>query len=118
MSADVPQIGDIVRSARDGLGLSQIELAQKSGITKHTIWAMETNRSFPSHDVLRKLVLALDITADQIVVPDRVVRTIEQEQFFSKYLGLDDYEEGLVNDFVDSLYRQRALRCNVPEKQS
>ena len=117
MSAEEPQIGDIIRSARIGMGLSQSELEQKSGISKHTIGAMETDQSLPSFGVLRKLVRALEISSERLVNPDRVSCTLKEEQSFSVFKALDEYEKEVTLGFMQNLLRLRALRHDEPEKQ-
>jgi transcriptional regulator with XRE-family HTH domain len=115
MSAAIPQIGGIVRSARESLGLTQSELARKTSVSKHTILMVENNQRYPSFEVLYRLVHALDISADLIVCPHRLTCTPEQERFIREFLSCDDREQKILEKLFRCLLR--ALRQDVPEKQ-
>ncbi len=117
MSADNPQIGDIIRSARISLGLSQSELGQKCGISKHTVGALEVDKSLPSFSVLRKLCRALEVSSDRLVSPGLVTYTLKEEQSISVFKTLDEYEQEVALEFMLNLLRLRALRHKWPEKQ-
>jgi putative transcriptional regulator len=112
MPAENPQIGGIVRSARKGIGLSQYDLSEKSGVSKNTINAVENNKRAPSLMVFIRLVRALGVSADLFVHPDRVSYTPEQEQFVGEMLTCNERER------KDLRYLLRALRHDVSEKQS
>ncbi len=117
MSADNPQIGDIIRSARVSLGLSQSELGQKCGVSKHTVGAWEIDRSLPSFDVLRKLCRALEISSDRLVNPVLTTYTLREEQSISVFKALDEYEQEVALKYMLDLIRLRALRHKESEKQ-
>ncbi len=114
MSADIPQIGGIVRSAREAMGLTQPELAKKTSVSKQTIIAVENNHGYPSYEVFYRLVHALDISAELIVYPHRVSCTLEQEQLIRELLGSDDRTQEIAFKLLHCLLR--ALRQDVPEK--
>ena len=117
MSAEYPQISGIVRNARKSLGLSQSELAKKSGISRHTIGEVETNKRMPSLDAFCQLIRALDISADRYVYPHHERCKPEHEQFFNEFLNCDEYEQEILIGMMRSLHHLRALRHNEPEKQ-
>lgn len=56
-----------LRTAREGLGLSQAELAQAVGVTQGAITHIEVGRKRPSVDLLVRLGAALSIPADELV---------------------------------------------------
>jgi transcriptional regulator with XRE-family HTH domain len=111
MSAEMPQIGGIVRSAREAMELTQSELAKKIAVSKQTIIAVENNQRYPSFEVFYRLVHALDISADLIVFPHRMTYTLEQEQFIRELFSRDERDQRIFH------YLLRALRQDVPEKQ-
>jgi transcriptional regulator with XRE-family HTH domain len=112
MPAGTPQIGGIIRSARESMGLSLSELAKLSSVPKQTIGLVENNKRMPSLKVFCRLVHALDISADRVVYPHRASRALEHEQFFNGYLALDKHEQRFMQIIL------RALRHDASEKQS
>lgn len=48
MHIEVAQMGDIVRSAREAKGLSQVALAKEIATSKQTIVALENNQRNPT----------------------------------------------------------------------
>ncbi len=109
MSAVIPLIGDIMRSARKDLGLSQSDLSKKCSIPKQTIGLVENNRRMPSYEVFYRLVHALDISADRVVCPHRAKNVQKHEQFFNGYLGLDERGQRFMQHVL------RALQNDVSE---
>jgi uncharacterized protein len=60
MSADRLNAGELLRRARRGAGLSQVELAHRAGITQSVISAYESGHRQPSLRTLAALVKAAD----------------------------------------------------------
>src|SRR5688500_9668638 len=56
-----------LRAARDLRGLSQSELAVKSGLQPSAISHFEQNRRAPSFDNLKRLANALNVTTDYLL---------------------------------------------------
>lgn len=61
METRVRSIGDKVRQLRKSHGWTQQELADKAGITKQTVWNLESARSAPGTGTLMKLADALGV---------------------------------------------------------
>ncbi len=99
MPAGDPQIGGIIRSARESMGLSQSDLARKISVPKQTI------------SLFSRLVHALDISADRALDHLRDERALEDEQFFYRYLALKKRDKRVLQSVL------RALQDDVPEKQ-
>ena len=65
-------MGYKLRATREAMRLTQDELAKKSGVSRQTIVAIETDESYnPTFNTLVKLAMALDTTVDQIFFADR-----------------------------------------------
>ena len=67
-----PRIGKRFKEAREKIGLTQEELAEKSGLSTNYISTVERGSSFPRCEKLILLMNALDTSADAIfcdVVP-------------------------------------------------
>ncbi len=60
-----------LRALRAGAGLSQAELAQRSGLSQDTISGLETCRHAPSRRTLKKLAEALGTTPDALAAPEQ-----------------------------------------------
>lgn len=58
---------DLLRDTRESKGLSQAELAQKTGFQPSAISHFESGRRAPSFDNLRKLADALSVTIDYLL---------------------------------------------------
>ena len=61
-------LGDRLRAVRRRLGVSQGELAEKSGVEQQSIRRVEGNeRLYMRSDVLARLVKALGVSADELL---------------------------------------------------
>jgi transcriptional regulator with XRE-family HTH domain len=58
---------DRLRQARDSRGLSQVELASKTGMQSAAISHFETGQRSPSFENLRKLADALSVSVDYLL---------------------------------------------------
>ena len=66
-------MGYRIREVREKKGLSQTELSQRSGITRQTIWKLETeDGAITTTDTLLKLAKAMDTTVGEIFFADVV----------------------------------------------
>jgi transcriptional regulator with XRE-family HTH domain len=66
-------MGFKIREIRENQKMSQEELAKKSGVSRGTIWALETGRSkMTTTKTLVKLAKALNTSIDQIFFEDDV----------------------------------------------
>jgi transcriptional regulator with XRE-family HTH domain len=67
-----------IRSLRTGLGLSQEELAEKTGLSLRTIQRIESGETKPRGDSLRRLCEALGATMD-VFIDDKTFEGNDQE---------------------------------------
>ncbi|MCL1874675.1 MAG: helix-turn-helix domain-containing protein [Synergistaceae bacterium] len=76
--------GEKIKSARLALNLSQIELAEKAGVTERSIYSYEQTGTFPKSTVLKKLAGALDVTVSYLLDESETDKraNIDQELFF------------------------------------
>jgi transcriptional regulator with XRE-family HTH domain len=108
---DIPRIGRIARSAREGMDLSQSELAKKIGFSKQAVNALENDQCLPKYEMFYKLVRALNISADLFIYSDRAQNTPEQEQFIHEMLTCSEHERNVLRSLL------RARRHDVTERQ-
>lgn len=59
--------GEIMRMHRERAGLSQYELAELSGVTQKTIWALEHDKNNGSVTTVELLADALGLSIDEYV---------------------------------------------------
>lgn len=62
-------MGENIKRIRENKGLTRAELAQKSNITRATIWRIETHPGYvTTTETLLKLAKALDVDASEFFV--------------------------------------------------
>ena len=60
-------VGDAIKSLRKKKGLSQKELAQRSGLSANAMCSIEKNEAFPSRDSIDRICKALDIPTSYLM---------------------------------------------------
>jgi transcriptional regulator with XRE-family HTH domain len=77
--------GKKLKNARLAMNLSQIELAEKAGITERSIYNYEQTGTFPKSTVLKKLAEALNVTVNYLLDEDETDKHahIEHELFIA-----------------------------------
>lgn len=63
-------VGSRIRQERNKLGLELRELARLSGVPERTLADIEREVSSPRADNLKRLIIALGCTADQVIFDD------------------------------------------------
>ena len=61
-----------IRSRRKALGLSQEELAKRCGVSRQTVNAIENDKYDPTLSLAFSLAKELQLTVDELFVPDVV----------------------------------------------
>lgn len=92
------EIGNKLRSRRTELGLSRIELAEQIHVTASSIANYENGISYPKHDTLIALILALKIDANYLY------RDYLTNNKISEYFGHE-----LSPDEQEALFKYRRL---------
>lgn len=66
-------MGNKIKEYREKIGMSQSELAKISGVSRGTIWALETNQNYTTTTrTLAKISKALNTTIDNIFFAESV----------------------------------------------
>ena len=66
-------MGYKIKEKRESLGLTRDELSKKSGVSRATIWAIETNPEYiTTTKTLSKLAFALNTTVDALFFESNV----------------------------------------------
>ena len=72
-------LGSIIKSARLKKGLTQEALAEIVGVGLRHIMGIENEGSYPSYDVLYKIIRELHISADIIFYPEKLSKDAQLE---------------------------------------
>lgn len=80
MNVILNNLGATIKQARLSANLTQDELAEQIGVTSRYIMALENEHKQPSFEVLCKLILVLNIPADNIFYPENKHTENEKEQ--------------------------------------
>lgn len=80
MNVILNNLGSTIKQARIAANLTQDELAEHIGVTGRYIMALENEHKQPSFEVLCKLILVLNIPADNIFYPENKHTENEKEQ--------------------------------------
>ena len=71
--SEVKKVGYRIREIRESIGMSQAELCEKSGITRATIWKLETgDNEVTTSKTLLKIADALGVTVGELFLPREV----------------------------------------------
>ncbi len=108
MHTDMPQMGRILRKSREAKGLTQKEVAKRAQIALRTFIDIENNKRFPTHEVFYRILHVLDISADRIFWPEKVINSTEQEQVIREFMACSELEQGVISKTMRALIR--ALR--------
>ncbi len=63
-------LGNKILEIREIKGISQQQLATKAGLSKALITHIETGKRYPSDKALQKIIVALEITEDEILTEE------------------------------------------------
>ena len=59
--------GENLRKARKAAGMTQIELARKTGITERSVYNYEKNSRAPKIDIVERFAQALDVPSEMLL---------------------------------------------------
>ena len=84
----VSTVGANIKRLRRERGMKQIDLAKKTRIQRETISKYENGVHEPTVSILNKLADALNVSVDQLIARDKIIRTETDENLcliMSKY---------------------------------
>lgn len=99
-------LGENIKALRKGHGWTQVELAQKVGVTQVSVTAYETNRKRPTLDKIRRIAKLFSVDINELLgdeelsiseekkVPHKNRRIIQMQKHFES-LGPDDQKSVL-----------------------
>jgi transcriptional regulator with XRE-family HTH domain len=103
---------DILRKTREEKGLSQADLAEKTGFQPSAISHFEAGRRSPSFDNLRRLADALSVTIDFLLgrQPDPQPAGPAAEQLFRNFEQMTSEDQDTLNSFAKMLAEKNKNR--------
>lgn len=98
-------IGERIKNRRTSLGISQVSLADKVGISKQSLYKYENGiiTNIPS-DKISQIAVVLDTTPAYLMGWDKKGEdTTLEEKLLARYMDLDDLDQAMV---------RRLLKCD------
>ena len=109
MELDYSLIGKRIAKRRRDLGLKQIQVCERAGISDKYLSAIERAKSIPSLEVIMRLSLALDTTPDSLLIGS-VRFADEQWRDIAELLKLlDSNKLALAKNFLCWLSEQKGI---------
>lgn len=115
MQYNITLLGQVLRDARKAKGITQAALAEKSNVALRTIAAVEKGKRYPKLEIFYKIIRALDISADQIFWPEKMIYTGEQVQVIREFLECSEWEQDIIVKTMRVLVR--SIRGNGKEQE-
>ena len=92
------KIGHIISKLRYDKGYSQIEMAEKLGVTKGAVGMWETDKRKPDYDILIKIADLFDVTTDYLL-SHSVSTEYTEEPIIENTYETDEITLRMVNTF-------------------
>ena len=85
--------GNLISQIRKEKGLTQMQLAQKLGVSNATISKWETAKGFPDISLIEPLAETLDISVSEILTGERFEKNDETEELLNDLVDLSINEQ-------------------------
>jgi transcriptional regulator with XRE-family HTH domain len=108
-------IGERIKELRVQKKMTQSDLAKEVGLTYVQVGRYETQKSFPSAEVVQKLAQALDTTTDYLMngATDNATAQLADKELlrqFKEVEKLDAEDKHLIKTFLDAFITKRHLQ--------
>jgi len=105
------ETGKIIASLRDKKGLSQTELADKSGVSRVMIGKYERGEAMPSIDAAKKIADALEVSLDYLV-GEGINSKLDRQALkrLQDLEHLEDDKKKMLFDLIDTYIRDAKAR--------
>ena len=105
---------EIIRNRRTALGMSQAELAEKTGVSRNTVAGWETGHSRPDPDTIPKLCDALRISINRFFGRESK-RTEAEQKILSLFASLESGDRQVILWQMEALRDRRAAQRAAEE---
>lgn len=103
--------GENLKKARKAVGMTQIELARKTGVTERSVYNYEKNDRAPKISIVEKFASALGTSAEVLLDLDlsknHTFDSLEQEKLLFKLKQL--FESGIEDKEKETFFKKVAL---------
>ncbi len=105
------ETGKIIAGLRDKKGMSQTELADKSGVSRVMIGKYERGEAAPSIDAAKKIADALEVSLDNLV-GEGIYKNFDKKtlQRFKELDNLEEEKKKTLFDLIDTYIRDAKAR--------
>ncbi|MEA5143427.1 MAG: helix-turn-helix transcriptional regulator [Oscillibacter sp.] len=107
MEIILTNLGTTIKQARLSANLTQDELAEQIGITGRYIMALENEHKHPSFEVLCRIILTLNIPADNIFYPESQNTENEKEQLIRLLSRCDERDLKIITATVKAVLESK-----------
>ena len=101
--------GDRLRAIRKGLGMTQMQLSDKTGLSQSNINTWERNRSLPLPHGLIKLADCFGCSVDYLLGREVQEHALE-DPFIAKYKKLTQEKKNLLKGYLDRLSEENEAK--------
>ena len=104
------ELGIRIRKARNGVGLTQKQLADLVGVAPNTVWAWEAGRMKPVHDNLVEIAFHCGTGVRELEGRDVVISELRKEAEVSFRDAVDDLPDEdveSIQEFIDFVRARR-----------
>ena len=92
-----------LRTTRTEVGLTQVLLAEKSGIESRTIIKIESGQGNPTFTTLYPMIRTLHKSADSLFFPEQHLHTSEKERLAFLIAGCSEHEASVLSTICDNV---------------
>lgn len=89
-------LGATVKSARQNIGLTQEQLAERLGISTRYIMLIENSHKKPKYNLLFKIIRELNINPDFIFYPEKPSKDSQIEDIVRMLYRCDDHSLSII----------------------
>lgn len=94
---DQQKIGKFIQERRKNIGLTQVELAERLGISNRTISKWENGNSLPDYSIFNELCKELDISINELLSGEKLTEKNYQEKLEKNFVDTIDYNNKMRN---------------------
>ena len=106
-------IGSRIKEARISKKMTQLELAEKIGVTKGAIANYENEVSVPKHEILFKLMVELSVDANYLYqdllrdVSEEIILSSDEKEMIKAIRKLNPDDEKMIEDLLHRLVAEQ-----------
>jgi transcriptional regulator with XRE-family HTH domain len=100
-------IGERIRLVRQKKGLSQKQLAEKSGVNIKSLNRYELGTSVPPSDSLKAISDTLEVSSDHLLSDEDTIDIVDKDLFkkFKIVQNIEGEERKVIDNFLDMVIR-------------